>query len=240
MPTADTSCLNEVDLGLPLAAGMTALIRSRLTPTVFRDVILTGARIGGAAACERGIADEAASGPDVLPRAMARAAALAGKDRGAYAALKRGMYTDVIEQLASGRDLTRPPVDALPLSTHHRALGRSPLSAFPLAYGCWRFAGTDVRTARAILDAALEVGITLFDHADIYGGDGAAEELFGRVLADAPHLRERMLIGTKCGVVVGVPYDASRAPHPARGRGVTAATACQTCSTCTTSTARTC
>jgi Delta3-Delta2-enoyl-CoA isomerase len=96
-------CLNEVDLGLPLAAGMTALIRSRLTPTVFRDVILTGARIGGAAACERGIADEAAPRPDVLPRALARAAALAGKDRGAYAALKRGMYADVIEQLASGR-----------------------------------------------------------------------------------------------------------------------------------------
>lgn len=68
-----------------------------------------------------------------------------------------------------------------------------------------------MRTARAIIDAALEVGITLFDHADIYGGDGAAEDLFGRVLADAPHLRERMLIGTKCGVVVGVPYDASRA-----------------------------
>jgi len=102
-------------------------------------------------------------------------------------------------------------MDVLPLSTQQRALGRSPLRAFPLAYGCWRFAGTDLRTARATIDAALEVGINLFDHADIYGGDGAAEELFGQALAEVPALRERMLIATKCGVVVGVPYDASRA-----------------------------
>jgi len=101
-------------------------------------------------------------------------------------------------------------MDVLPLSSDHRVLGRSSLSVFPLAYGCWRFAGTDVRTARATIDAALEVGINLFDHADIYGGDGAAEDLFGRALAEAPHLRERLLIATKCGVVVGVPYDASR------------------------------
>ena len=102
-------------------------------------------------------------------------------------------------------------MDVLPLSTQQRALGRSPLRAFPLAYGCWRFAGADRRTARATIDAALEVGINLFDHADIYGGDGAAEELFGQALAEVPALRERMLIATKCGVVVGVPYDASRA-----------------------------
>ena len=102
-------------------------------------------------------------------------------------------------------------MDVLPVSTQRRALGRSPLSAFPLAYGCWRFAGTDLHTARATIDAALEVGINLFDHADIYGGDGAAEELFGRALAEAPALRDGMLIATKCGVVVGVPYDASRA-----------------------------
>jgi len=102
-------------------------------------------------------------------------------------------------------------MDVLPLSSDRRVLGRSSLRAYPLAYGCWRFAGTDVRTARATIDAALEVGINLFDHADIYGGDGAAEDLFGRALAEAPHLRERLLIATKCGVVVGVPYDASRA-----------------------------
>jgi predicted oxidoreductase len=92
-----------------------------------------------------------------------------------------------------------------------RPLGRSALTVFPLAYGCWRFAGTSVSEARAKIDAALELGVTLFDHADIYGGDGAAEALFGAALAEMPRLRERMRIATKCGIAPGVPYDSSPA-----------------------------
>jgi len=102
-------------------------------------------------------------------------------------------------------------MDALPISAATRPLGQTSLRAFPLAYGCWRFAGTDVHAARAKIEAAVEVGVTLFDHADIYGGNGAAEELFGHVLAEVPHLRDAMLIATKCGIVPGVPYDSSRA-----------------------------
>jgi len=95
-------------------------------------------------------------------------------------------------------------------------MGQSGLTCFPLAYGCWRFAGTDVPTARRKVEAALETGINLFDHADIYGVDGDgqfgdAEALFGRVLADAPHLREQMIIATKGGIVLGRPYDSSPA-----------------------------
>ena len=89
-----------------------------------------------------------------------------------------------------------------------RTLGRSTLRVFPIAYGCWRFAGTDVAAARDKVDAALELGIDLFDHADIYG-DGAAEELFGRVLAEDRSLRDRMTIATKGGIIPGVPYDSS-------------------------------
>lgn len=100
---------------------------------------------------------------------------------------------------------------ALAIDRGPRPLGRSGLSAFPLAYGCWRFAGTAVREAREKIEAALEIGVDLFDHADIYGGEGAAEALFGRVLAEAPALRERMNIATKCGIVPGVPYDSSAA-----------------------------
>lgn len=95
-------CLPEVDINLPLAPGMTALIKSRLTPNVFRDAVLTGARIGGAAACEHGIVDEAVAEAAVLPHAVTRAATLAGKDRGIYGALKRGMYAEVLRVLASG------------------------------------------------------------------------------------------------------------------------------------------
>jgi len=87
-------------------------------------------------------------------------------------------------------------------------IGGSDISASRMAYGCWRILGLTDRgeisaekeaAARASIDAALQAGFTLFDHADIYS-DGHAEEVFGRVLADAPELRAKMVIATKCGI----------------------------------------
>jgi enoyl-CoA hydratase/carnithine racemase len=95
-------CLPEVDINIPLAPGMTALIRNRFSPQTFRDTILSGARIGGTEAQQRGIVDEAVSAADVLPRAMAHAATLANKGRSIYGALKQGMYGDVFKALDSG------------------------------------------------------------------------------------------------------------------------------------------
>jgi predicted oxidoreductase len=72
-----------------------------------------------------------------------------------------------------------------------------------LAFGAWRLAddpeGASVGRVRAKIDAALECGITTFDHADIYGLY-TCEGLFGEALADAPELRDRMEIITKCGI----------------------------------------
>ncbi|MBI3876960.1 MAG: aldo/keto reductase [Verrucomicrobia bacterium] len=81
-------------------------------------------------------------------------------------------------------------------------LGKSTLRSTRLAYGCWRIAETEEagRTlGRAAVLAAVEAGCTLFDHADIYCG-GRAETAFGAVLRDVSGLRERILIGTKCGI----------------------------------------
>jgi predicted oxidoreductase len=102
----------------------------------------------------------------------------------------------------------------LRLSTQPRPLGKSGISVFPIAWGMWRLAGDDVGDARRKVEAALDAGITLFDTADIYGCDtpagfGSAEALFGRVLADAPSLRDRMVIATKGGIMPGIPYDSS-------------------------------
>ena len=85
----------------------------------------------------------------------------------------------------------------------------------PIAWGMWRLSG-DVAGARMLVEAAIETGITLFDTADIYGsaelgGFGGAESLFGRVLADMPGLRDRIVLATKGGIVPGVPYDSSPA-----------------------------
>lgn len=108
-------------------------------------------------------------------------------------------------------------MDALPIARKPRPLGRSGMSVFPVAFGCWRLVGDDVGTARARIEAALDAGIDLFDLADVYGLDhggrrfGESERLFGRVLNEAPALRARMLIATKGGIIPGVPYDASSA-----------------------------
>jgi enoyl-CoA hydratase/carnithine racemase len=95
-------CLPEVDINIPFAPGMTALIKSRLTPNVFRYSLLTGARMGGVAAKEMGIVDEALPADDVLPRAIACVSPLANKNRHTYGTIKRGMYADALTLLEQG------------------------------------------------------------------------------------------------------------------------------------------
>ena len=98
------------------------------------------------------------------------------------------------------------------------SLGGSTLKVSRLAYGCWRIAAQGVDGPRAVR-AAVEAGFTLFDHADIYGG-GVCEEVFGTVMKDAPELRDRIFIASKCGIRLpqlggaGEPYRYdSRAEH---------------------------
>ena len=100
------------------------------------------------------------------------------------------------------------------IDPHLRPLSGSALMVSAMAYGMWRFAGQDIKAARAKIDAALEIGINLFDTADIYGPDngepfGAAEALLGRVFTADPGLRHRMVLATKGGISMGVPYDSS-------------------------------
>ena len=97
-----------------------------------------------------------------------------------------------------------------------RPLGKSGVFVSSLAWGMWRFAGEDVRAARDRVEAAFAAGVTLFDTADIYGPDngeefGSAETLLGQVFAEAPGLRSRMVLATKGGIRMGVPYDSSAA-----------------------------
>lgn len=104
----------------------------------------------------------------------------------------------------------------LPSPPQTRRLGPYGMEISPLAWGMWRFRGDDVSAARALVEAALDAGITLLDTADIYGPDngepfGAAERLLGRVFAEAPQLRARMVLASKGGIVIGTPYDSSAA-----------------------------
>ena len=77
-----------------------------------------------------------------------------------------------------------------------------------IALGCMGLAGTwntaevgpeHRRRAIAAFEAALEAGITFYDHADIYGGT-ACESIFKDCLAAVPGSREKIFIATKVGI----------------------------------------
>ncbi|HYC02597.1 MAG TPA: aldo/keto reductase [Azospirillaceae bacterium] len=92
-----------------------------------------------------------------------------------------------------------------------RALVEGAPAASAIGWGMWRYRGEDVAAARTLVETALESGITLFDTADVYGPDngepfGASEALLGRVLHEAPALRDRFLLASKGGIIPGVPY----------------------------------
>ena len=71
----------------------------------------------------------------------------------------------------------------------------------PIVAGLWRIVdwNLDVQERVRWIEQALELGISSFDHADIYG-DYRAEALFGEALKAVPALRERMQLVTKCGI----------------------------------------
>ncbi|MDO1527484.1 aldo/keto reductase [Fulvimonas sp. R45] len=71
----------------------------------------------------------------------------------------------------------------------------------PIVAGMWRIASWNLSVQARVrwIEQALELGVTSFDHADIYG-DYGAEALFGEALRAAPALRSRMQLVTKCGI----------------------------------------
>jgi len=67
--------------------------------------------------------------------------------------------------------------------------------------GMWRMTEWDMTPQQrlAFIEQCIALGVTSFDHADIYGGYGV-EGLFGEALALKPALREQIQIVSKCGI----------------------------------------
>ncbi len=67
--------------------------------------------------------------------------------------------------------------------------------------GMWRMAEWDMTPQQrlAFIEQCIALGVTSFDHADIYGGYGV-EGLFGEALALKPSLRSQIQIVSKCGI----------------------------------------
>ena len=82
-----------------------------------------------------------------------------------------------------------------------RPLGSSALQVTVVGLGCNNFGGRiDEAASRAVIDAALEAGITFFDTADVYGNRGGSEEIIGRALGGR---RDQVVLATKFGSDMG-------------------------------------
>jgi aryl-alcohol dehydrogenase-like predicted oxidoreductase len=110
----------------------------------------------------------------------------------------------------------------------HRVIGTTGIEVSRIALGCGNFGGIgsapaffgqgeSEEEAFALMDAAWELGITLFDTADAYGG-GRSERAIGRWLARrGPEVRERIVLSTKVfHSVEGDPSDRGLAPDRIR------------------------
>jgi aryl-alcohol dehydrogenase-like predicted oxidoreductase len=83
------------------------------------------------------------------------------------------------------------------LNMRYRPLGESGLQVSVVGLGCNNF-GTalDVAGTRAVVDAAIDAGITLLDTSDTYGGGGGSESALGEVLQGR---RDQVVLATKFG-----------------------------------------
>ena len=100
----------------------------------------------------------------------------------------------------------------------YRTLGNTDLGISRLILGCGNFGGIgsdprffgmgeDADAAFALMNQAADLGITVFDTADAYGG-GRSEEIIGRWLAaKGSAVREAILVSSKVGNSLGDPND---------------------------------
>jgi aryl-alcohol dehydrogenase-like predicted oxidoreductase len=94
-----------------------------------------------------------------------------------------------------------------------RNLGGSGLRVSAVGLGCNNFGQrTDLETSRKVIHKALDLGITLFDTADIYAGMGGSETVLGTVLGDR---RKDIVLATKFSKSMAADGTSSRAPRAA-------------------------
>ena len=78
-------------------------------------------------------------------------------------------------------------------------VGSGALTVSELSLGCMRIHTMAPSAIDMLLAASVDVGITFFDHADIYGA-GRSEEVFAASVARLGLARDRMHLQGKCGI----------------------------------------
>jgi len=81
-----------------------------------------------------------------------------------------------------------------------RNLGKSGLRISVVGMGCNNFGWTiDLEGTRKVVHKALDLGVILFDTADIYGNRGGSEEMLGQALGER---RKDVIVATKFGMAM--------------------------------------
>jgi enoyl-CoA hydratase/carnithine racemase len=101
-------CLPEVDISIPFAPGMSALVQARLSHAVAHEAMTTGRRYGGAEALEAGIVSAALPLEELLPYATEWATSQAPKAGPTLRTIRRTMYRNAIDLLAESVVLELP------------------------------------------------------------------------------------------------------------------------------------
>jgi len=88
------------------------------------------------------------------------------------------------------------------MKTFH--LANTDLTVPAVVAGMMRIKDLSDAEVRGLFDAALDVGINFFDHADIYGGGShQCEQRFAEALRLSPSQREQIVLQTKAGIIIG-------------------------------------
>ena len=75
-----------------------------------------------------------------------------------------------------------------------RKLGKSGIEVSVIGLGCNNFGALPVEASKRVVDRAIELGVTLFDTADVYGNRGGSESQLGEILGPR---RKDIVLATK-------------------------------------------
>ena len=98
-------CMNELDFGAPLKPAMLSVFEAKVSPTVYRDIILEAKRFNGPDALENKLVDKLGGWEQVVELIEERKLTEKAKS-GVLRVMKEEMYRNTIEALAGWDDQT--------------------------------------------------------------------------------------------------------------------------------------
>ncbi|CAL3962547.1 unnamed protein product [Diplocarpon coronariae] len=115
-------CLNELDLGVPLRPAMSSVFRQKLTPQVYKEMVLEAKRYNGNEALESAIVDALGGMEELLKFVDERQLAVKGKT-GVYGLLKAEMFRESLDYLEGDERETKRDNEYLKREEERKRIG---------------------------------------------------------------------------------------------------------------------